>query len=109
MNDDRQIVLRRAIEALRAGVPNRDAVSALGSTQRVIEQQFVEHLELVEALPGFCASPGGMLLGGGFGSGKSHVLEHLQHLALARGYVVSKVVISKETPLHDPGKVFRSA
>ena len=50
-----------------------------------------------------------MLIGGGFGSGKSHVLEHLAHLALSAGCVVSKVVISKETPLHDPAKVYRAA
>ena len=52
---------------------------------------------------------GGMLIGGGFGSGKSHVLEHLTHLALEAGFVVSKVVISKETALHDPAKVFAAA
>ena len=53
---------------------------------------------------------GGMLIGGGFGAGKSHVLEHLAHLALWRpGFVVSKVVISKETGLHDPAKVFAAA
>jgi hypothetical protein len=50
-----------------------------------------------------------MLVGGGFGSGKSHVLEHLAHVALSQRFVVSKVVISKETPLHDPVKVFRAA
>ena len=50
-----------------------------------------------------------MLIGGGFGTGKSHVLEHLAHVALSEGFVVSKVVISKETPLYDPAKVYRSA
>ena len=50
-----------------------------------------------------------MLIGGGFGTGKSHVLEHLAHVGLSGGFVVSKVVISKETPLHDPAKVYRAA
>ena len=54
------------------------------------------------------ASPG-LLLGGGFGAGKSHLLTHLGHLAMASGFVVSTVVISKETPLYDPVKVFRAA
>ena len=49
-------------------------------------------------------APGGMLIGGGFGTGKSHVLEHLAHVALSEGFVVSKVVISKETPLLRPGQ-----
>ena len=49
-------------------------------------------------------APSGLLLGGGFGAGKSHLLTHLGHLAMSDGFVVSTVVISKETPLHDPVK-----
>ncbi len=98
------VARRRAIEALRAGVPSRDAVAALGSGQSAIEDRF--HA-LCEAAAGGTA--GGLLLGGGFGSGKSHMLEHLARLALDAGYTVSRVVISKETPLHDPAKVFRAA
>ncbi|MHB8295853.1 MAG: BREX system ATP-binding domain-containing protein [Acidimicrobiales bacterium] len=52
---------------------------------------------------------GGMLIGGGFGPGKSNVLEDLAHVALSRGFAVSEVVISKETLLHDPTKVYRAA
>jgi hypothetical protein len=99
---------RRALEALRAGVPNRDAVMVLGSLQVGVEDRFSQLLDSVGALPSGPA-PGGMLVGGGFGAGKSHVLEHLAHVALSRGFVVSKVVISKETPLYDPAKVFRAA
>lgn len=106
---DVQIMRRRAIEALRAGVPNRDAVSALGSAQTKIQERFLEQLDLTKQLPGSGSNPGGALIAGDFGSGKSHLLEHLQHLALERNFVVSKVVISKETPLHDPVKVYRAA
>jgi hypothetical protein len=101
---DRLVAHRRAIEALRAGVPSRDAVAVLGSGQNAIEDRFVG---LCEAAAN--GKPGGLLLGGGFGSGKSHLLEHLGGLALADRFVVSRVVISKETPLHDPVKVFRAA
>ncbi len=100
---------RRALEALRAGVPNRDAVSALGSLQTAVEDRFTELLGAVRDRSEGADPPGGMLIGGGFGSGKSHVLEHLAHQALDAGFVVSKVVISKETALHDPVKVFRAA
>ncbi|MGH9063923.1 MAG: BREX system ATP-binding domain-containing protein [Acidimicrobiales bacterium] len=110
---------RRALEALRAGVPNRDAVLVLGSMQVGVEDRFTQLLDAVAAPSGATppgASPpgappagGGMLVGGGFGTGKSHVLEHLAHVALSRRFVVSKVVVSKETPLHDPAKVFRAA
>jgi len=106
--DGRSVPARRALEALRAGVPNGDAVAALGSMQQRVEDRFSELLSAVDALPGSPA-PGGMLIGGGFGSGKSHVLVHLAHVALSRGFVVSKVVISKETPLYDPVKVYRAA
>lgn len=100
---------RRALEALRAGVPNRDAVSALGSLQTAVEDRFGELLQAVRGLARGGEPAGGMLVGGGFGSGKSHVLEHLAHRALEAGFVVSKVVISKETAMHDPAKVFRAA
>ncbi len=99
---------RRALEALRAGVPNRDAVSALGSQQTAVADRFAQLLDAIGARP--AADPvAGMLVSGGFGAGKSHVLEHLAHTALDAGFVVSKVVISKETALHDPSKVFAAA
>jgi len=104
----RQVERRRALEALRAGVPNRDAVMALGSMQVGVEDSFSQLLDAVKALPGGPV-PGGLLIGGGFGTGKSHVLEHLAHTALSDGFVVSKVVVSKETTLHDPTKVYRAA
>ncbi len=100
---------RRALEALRAGVPNRDAVSALGSLQTAVDDRFTELLAAVGGSTAGGEPAGGMLVGGGFGSGKSHVLEHLAHRALEANFVVSKVVISKETALHDPVKVFRAA
>jgi len=97
---------RRAVEALRSGVPSRDAVAALGSGQAEVEDRFTS---LIEGTDRVRTGPRGLLLGGGFGAGKSHVLEHLTHLALGRGYAVSRIVVSKETPLHDPAKVLRAA
>ncbi len=99
---------RRALEALRAGVPNHDAVAALGSLQTAIDDRFSELLATVKD-PNRSEPVGGLLIGGGFGSGKSHVLQHLAERALSAGFVVSKVVISKETGLHDPVKVLRAA
>jgi hypothetical protein len=103
---DNRLSARRAIEALRTGVPSRDAVVALGSGQSEIEERFVELLDGVGTVR---SGRRGLLLGGGFGAGKSHVLEHLSHLALDQGFAVSRVVVSKETPLHDPVKVLRAA
>ena len=109
MNDESTTLpARRALEALRAGVPNRDAVAALGSQQTAVEDRFNQLLDAVAARPGD-EPAGGMLISGGFGSGKSHVLEHLVHLGLDASFAVSKVVISKETALHDAAKVFAAA
>ncbi|MBI2854820.1 MAG: DUF2791 family P-loop domain-containing protein, partial [Chloroflexi bacterium] len=117
MQVDSRVQSWRAIEALRAGVPNRDAVKALGSAQYLIngkgervsaEEVFKGQLQQTqdhgrgESLPG-------LLIAGDFGSGKSHLLEYLQHVALESNFVCSKVVVSKETPLYDPAKVFRAA
>jgi hypothetical protein len=98
---------RRAVEALRSGVPSRDGVAALGSGQSEIEDRFTALLDGTGTVRG--DGHRGLLLGGGFGAGKSHVLEHLAHLALDRGFAVSRIVISKETPLHDSVKVLRAA
>ncbi len=103
------VAARRAIEALRSGVPNRDAVQALGSNQTDAEQQFTRILdgasEVVRPLP----VTRGMLISGDFGAGKSHLLAHLEQIALSRNFVTSRVVISKETPLYDLGKVYSAA
>src|SRR2546428_5788584 len=106
---DPRVARRRAIEALRSGVPSREAVAALGSAQSEIEDRFGAILASLRALSSGGHHPGGLLVGGGFGSGKSHLLEHLAHLAMSDGFVVSKVVVSKETPLYDPAKGFRAA
>jgi hypothetical protein len=100
---------RRAIEALRAGVPNRDAVRLLTSQQPHVEARFRKQLDalLPDAMAG--RPTGGLLIAGDFGAGKSHLLEYLEHLALAERMVCSRIVISKETPLYDLTRVFRAA
>jgi hypothetical protein len=104
------VARRRAIEALRSGVPSWDAVALLGSGQPEAEDRFAELLDQVRVPRRPEGRPSrGLLLGGGFGTGKSHLLTHLGHLASSSDFVVSTVVISKETPLHDPVKTFRAA
>ncbi|MYE01574.1 MAG: hypothetical protein F4Y03_09885 [Alphaproteobacteria bacterium] len=108
-NGDAAVVSRRAIEALRSGVPNRDAVRELGSSQPEAEQQFIDILERSTGFGRPLPPARGMLVSGDFGAGKSHLLAHFEQLALSRNFVSSRVVISKETPLYDLGKVFVSA
>ncbi len=108
-SEESVISCRRALEALRSGVPNRDAVRILGCNQPRAEGRFNELL--TKAVDADDPPDGalGMLVSGDFGAGKSHLLTHLEQQALSRGFVCSKVAISKETPLYDLGKVFKSA
>lgn len=100
---------RQALEALRNGVPNRTAVEMLGCTQPQAEHRFAEMLAKAGDRDDPPDNALGMLVSGDFGSGKSHLLTHFEHVALGAGFVCSRVAVSKETPLYDLGKVFKSA
>jgi hypothetical protein len=109
MEIDRQILYRRALEALRNGVPNRHAVSVLGCNQPEAEEAFSARLASVpRAAQGGKQVPG-LLVAGGFGAGKSHLLNYLDHAAGSKNFVTSRIAISKETPLFDPSKVLLAA
>lgn len=106
---DSRIESRRAIEALRCGVPNQDAVRALGSGQAALEGRFRSQLKDARESVAAGSQTPGILVAGDFGSGKSHLLERFQGIALEENFVCSKIVVSKETPLYDPAKVYRAA
>ena len=107
--ENRSVKSRWALEALRNGVPNRAAVEMLGCNQPQAQSRFTDLLMQASDRDNPLSGAKGMLVSGDFGSGKSHLLTHLEHLALSEGFVCSKVAISKETPLYDLGKVFKSA
>lgn len=106
--DKARVEKRRAIEALRAGVPNRDVVRHLPPLQPDVIEKFEALLEAAALSWNEGPMAGGMLLEGDFGTGKSHWLEHFGHLALEHRFVCSTVVLNKETPLHDAGKLYRA-
>ena len=108
-NDHSGLTARRAMEALRNGVPNREAVRLLGCNQPQAESQFQDLLRQASDTAAPPRSALGMLVSGDFGAGKSHLLSHFEYRALSWGFVCSKVAISKETPLYDLSKVFKSA
>lgn len=99
---------RRAVEAMRAGVPSGAAVRSLGSGQDHLEQRFRQLLDQSNTLYGDQRQASGLLFRAGFGEGKSHLLTCFEHEALDRGYAVSRVVISKETPLNAPARILAS-
>ena len=100
---------RRVIEGLRAGVPNRHLVTALGCLQPEVEGRFRRLLEATQQNITTGPCPRGMVIEGEFGSGKSHILEYLQSLALEANCICSRIVISKETPLYHPVRLYYSA
>lgn len=100
---------QRVIESLRAGVPSPGAVKALGCPQPTVKSKFQQMLQDAQASIQKGWTTKGLLIEGGFGTGKSHLLESLRHMALESRFVCSKVVISKETPLYSPALMFRAA
>jgi hypothetical protein len=93
---------RRAIEALRSGVPSAAAVREIGCGQPMLERRFREVLAKSDL-------DGGMLVRAGYGEGKSHFLTCLEREALDAGYAASRLVISKSIPLSDPAKLLSAA
>ncbi len=100
---------QRVIESLRAGVPSPGAVKALGCPQPTVKSKFQQMLQDAQDSIHKGWTTKGLLVEGGFGTGKSHLLESLRHVALDSRFVCSKVVISKETPLYSPALMFRAA
>ncbi len=100
---------QRAMEALRSGVPNRDVVKVLGSHQPDLEGKFRRLLQQMSTQAPQGIPTKGLVIEGGFGSGKSHLLKALQHVALEQNFVCSPIVISKETPFYNVATLFRSA
>jgi len=86
-------------------VPNRAAIRQMGTEQTGIEHAFEAALAAAWA----DAGAAGIGLAGGFGTGKSHLLGYLAEVARQQGFVVSRVVVSKETPLSHPGHVLAAA
>jgi P-loop Domain of unknown function (DUF2791) len=103
------IEARGAIEALRAGVPNRAAIRLLGERDGTAVNSFLDSLgRCMQGLEQGRQSEGNIVWGG-FGAGKSHLLGFMRELALQRNFVVSVVPVSKETPMFDPARLFAAA
>lgn len=100
---------QRVIESLRSGVPNAEVVKTLGCPQPIVQSKFQQLLHDAQGSVEKGWTTKGMLVEGGFGTGKSHLLESLQQMALEQNFVTSRVVISKETPLYNPALMFRAA
>jgi hypothetical protein len=79
------------IECLRSGIASSAVSELFAHGQNRIVNAFQEELG---------RGSGALAIEGGYGQGKTHLLKHLAQLARRRGYVVSLVALSKETPFH---------
>ena len=102
--NQQQVCARSAIEALRSGVPSRHAVEQLGTTQAEIKAAFETRLQAMANGEG--VEP--LVIGAGFGQGKSHLLNYLKTLAANEDCVTSFVVISPEMPIGNPHVVLKA-
>ena len=109
MGDHPPVEARGAIEALRAGVPNRAAIRLLGERDGVLVNAYLDSLGRCPQSLDQGQQTEGNLVWGSFGAGKSHLLGYMRELALERNFVVSLVPVSKETPMFDPARLFAAA
>jgi hypothetical protein len=84
-------------------------VKVLGSHQPDLEGKFRRLLQQMATQSSQGIPTKGLVIEGGFGSGKSHLLKALQHVAVEQHFVCSPIVISKETPFYNVATLFRSA
>lgn len=98
-----QISARRMIEAFRLGiVPRRDIEDFTFGREDEISQCKKEMDRLKNGY-GNC-----LLIEGEYGSGKTHLLEYLYHIALRDGFLVSRVELDpREISLARPKMVYR--
>jgi len=97
--------LRRAVERLREGLFDPLAVRLLTAHESRLSGVISEGLRALSAgkRPHLC-------LCGAYGEGKTHRLHYIRDCALQEGCVVSLVNLDpRETPFHDPLRVYRAA
>ena len=97
---------RQIIEALRTGVPTREVIELLSSGQVELETKFTTFLK--QKKQGVKTSSNGFVFFGGFGTGKSHVLEAFSKKALDENFVVSRATISQNVKLGTPTDIIKS-
>ena len=97
---------RKIIEALRTGVPTREVIDLLTGGQLELESKFETLLK--QKQQGVATDANGFVFFGGFGTGKSHVLEAFSKNALDKNFVVSRATISQNVKLGTPKDVLQS-
>jgi hypothetical protein len=94
---------RHIIETLRAGVPSREVSAVLMEGQGSLLNK--SHENLGRVAQGESAT---LIVRGQYGEGKTHLLSAIENIAMASGFAVSSIVLSKETPFNRINKVYEA-
>jgi hypothetical protein len=86
---------RKIIEALRSGISSREVGECFSSARPKILRELREALESLTDE----RHPGGRIISGKYGEGKTHLLNTVAGIAWTQNIVVSRITLSKETPL----------
>ena len=84
------------IESLRAGIPTRQATRLLPDLRKPVTERIMQDLASFEAN----VIPGGRMIWGQYGQGKTHALTAIEHQALDHNFAVSRVSLSRESSCH---------
>lgn len=96
--------LRRAVERLRDGLFDREAVSRLTVEEEQIKNHFSTGLKALEG-----GKADHLCICGSYGQGKSHTLTYLNQWALSQGFATSIVPLDiREVPFHQFSAVYQS-
>jgi len=99
LSPDGRFEARRMIEAFRLGIVPQAAVRQFTFGRDAEIQQITKWLDDPEL--------GTLVVSGNYGSGKSHLIEHVYGRALQDGYAVARVELDlNETPFHKPKRVY---
>lgn len=102
-SDDR-IQAVAVIESLRAGIPTRASTRQLPDLRPTLREVIGQDLEKFAAGK---TPPKGRLIWGQYGQGKTHALTTIEHMALDRGFAVSRISLSREVSLHNLFQFYR--
>lgn len=98
---DAAVRARRLIEHLRSGVPLPPSEPPPTTGRAGLLARAADLLDLVQA-----KGSRALVLQANYGDGKTHTLRSIWHLAAERGFVVSTVALSRETPLDRLDRVY---
>jgi hypothetical protein len=105
MHDLTSFEALRMIEVLRSGIPSRLVARAFtGGRKQILSDTRDALTRVAESGTGESLS-----FQAEYGNGKSHLLNQLFDLAWSRNFVVSKVVLNKETPMNQLHILYQKA